>query len=230
MHAEAIANVDKLKPKIQSARQSNYPRDAARHRAPVIIASSIPECWSAEDIQWTLAQIAATKGISAVALGDSVSALTDGRYRRSESSDHQLRTDVQKFKDLHIATEGRALSAFLLALEEKVLIENLPNTLRRALIREWVAKVQIFWSKGRCALLKSATTTSNAKWLWFRSLLGRVVVDGKWKDHEIDGMMHFFELAQVSILFNISVSNLFLPLVIVSRSGASPNMGSLDPG
>ena len=64
----------------------------------------------------------------------------------------------------------------------------IPTKIRRELITIWVKKLQAFWSKDKCAFLKSATLTSNNNWLWFRSLLSRIVVDGKWVTKVIDGV------------------------------------------
>ena len=88
-------------------------------------------------------------------------------------------------------------------------MENLPESVKRALIKKWVEKVQAFWSKDRCALLKSATTTSNEKWLWFRTLLSRTVVDGQIQDHHIDGKLKKFIL-YLTVVFVIPHVDLIL--------------------
>ena len=168
-------------------RTSLQPRKSSARRCKEYI-ETFPEHWSTEETQWVLAQIAATREVPPEALAESVRNLTvhKGKWNRQTTSQHQK--DALRFQELYKSTETDAFTVLLSSLEEDVLVKLIPTTARRAIIRQWVSKVQEFWSKDRCALLKSATTTSNEAWQWFRTLLGRSVVDGELQDHKIDGM------------------------------------------
>ena len=155
---------------------------------PVVMTVIDAEGWSDDGLQWVLANIAALRSYHSDDIATKIERLTSWKHRTTTGSPaSKVSRAVQDFKALHRVAGAHALSLFLHSIETKVLCEVIPVEARRHLIREWVAKLQAFWSKDRCALLKSATTTSNEKWLWYRSLLGRVVIDGKWKDKEIDG-------------------------------------------
>ena len=196
-----LAEVKAETPSVRATPAAN-PRKAAKKRAEALQVYFSRRKWTKLEINWVLAQAAVLEELSIDDIATSMGQLTIHRYqRRSTSSPQKLNVDVAKFKDLHRVTEGKALSLFLSSIEAKVLVEEIPAEARRMLIRQWVAKVQEFWSKDRCALLKSATTTSNEKWTWFRALLGRVVVNGKWEDHAIDGTL--FSMHQSMLMLHL---------------------------
>ena len=185
-----LAASDKLK--ATRARTSGDPRHASKRRSELLL-SCIPEHWLEESIRWTIARVAAASGVRANALAESVVALTTLKNKHKGASiEHKLKEDVANLKEAYRACDGdgAALSRFLQSIEQKILLDQLPGETRMELTRQWVAKLQAFWSKSRCALLKSVTCTSNENWQWFRGLLGRVVEDGKWKDLSIDGKIY----------------------------------------
>ena len=148
----------------------------------------MPSHWDKASVRWILARIAVAKDISGSELADSVIELSTDRYRHKNGApETRAMVNVPKYQDLHRAGGNDALIAFLNTIEVAILAELLPAKVREYLIGEWSGKVQEFWSRRRLGLLKSITTTSNKNWLWYRTLLGRQVRDGKLVDVYIDG-------------------------------------------
>ena len=191
LECEAItADLDGIAVKGMRARTSTKPWKVAARRADVLLEESIiPRKWTSEGLLWVLAELVVKKGLDVSSLLECVLRLTTEKWsNHSDDLEARTRTDVDRLRVAYRVVDKMSWAKFLSTLPSEELLESIPDDTRIALIKNWVAKMQAFWSKDRCALLKSATTTSNENWNWFRGLLGRTVEDGKWVDHSIDGV------------------------------------------
>ena len=166
------------------------PEAAARFRAKDLVSDWIePRQWDREESKWVLAKAAMDLKIDGAEMAQCM-----GRQRAvklDKTTSGNVRRQVAKISSLMEKADEGALGVYLSSIETKVLAEHVPADVRRLLITQWVEKVQEFWSRERCALLKSITMTSNAAWAWFRSLLGLELVDSeggkRWLAKTIDG-------------------------------------------
>ena len=158
--------------------------NAARGRASKIIDQHFkPGGWTEDEAAWVLAKIANKLNIT----GGDIAARIGRQKKKTELGTEALRTQRYKMQAAVDQIGFAALTEYLQHLPPTQLAEYIPPETRQLLIRGWVEKVQEFWSLRRCAYLKSVTLTSNSNWGWFRSLLGREVVDGQWVNKVIDG-------------------------------------------
>ena len=84
---------------------------------------------------------------------------------------------IKAYLDFLIPGSGKATVSQL----DDIACTYVPDKLRRHVIRQWVQKVENFWSAGRCAYTKGRMMVSNARWLLQANVMFRTYVPGDGK-------------------------------------------------